>query len=146
MRLGRVTLAMALSLVLLGFTGSRPHNLGVKDGALAACPDSPNCVSTQAKDARHAIAPLTYTTSREQALQRLTDIIRSLPRTRIVTSRADYLHVEFTSALFRFVDDVEFFLDDTAKTIHFRSASRLGYSDLGVNRKRMEEIRRRFQP
>ncbi|MEN6474950.1 MAG: DUF1499 domain-containing protein [Syntrophaceae bacterium] len=130
----------------MGFTGSRPHNLGVKDGALAACPDSPNCVSTQAKDARHAIAPLTYTTSREQALQRLTDIIRSLPRTRIVTSRADYLHVEFTSALFRFVDDVEFFLDDTAKTIHFRSASRLGYSDLGVNRKRMEEIRRRFQP
>jgi len=136
---------MALSLVLLGFTGSRPPNLGVKDGALAACPDSPNCVSTQAKDAGHAIAPLTYATTKEQALLRLTAIINSLPRTRIVTSSADYLHVEFTSALFRFVDDVEFFCDDTAKTIHFRSSSRLGYSDLGVNRKRMEEIRRRFQ-
>lgn len=143
MRLGRVTLAMTL-LVLLGFSGSRAQNLGVKDGALAACPNSPNCVSTQAKDAGHAIAPLTYTTSREQAVQRLTAIINSLPRTRIVTSTADYLHVEFTSALFRFVDDVEFFFDDAAKTIHFRSASRLGYSDLGVNRKRMEDIRQRF--
>lgn len=144
MRLGRVTLAMTL-LVLLGFTGSRAQNLGVKDGALAACPNSPNCVSTQAKDAGHAVAPLTYATSKEQAIQRLTDIIRTLPRTRIVTSTADYLHVEFTSALFRFVDDVEFLFDDAAKTIHFRSASRLGYSDLGVNRKRMEDIRRRFQ-
>ena len=143
MRLGRVTLAMTL-LVLLGFTGSRPQNLGVKDGVLAACPNSPNCVSTQAKDARHTIAPLTYATSKEQAIQRLTDIINSLPRTRIVTSTADYLHAEFTSALFRFVDDVEFFFDDAAKTIHFRSASRLGYSDLGVNRKRMEDIRQRF--
>jgi uncharacterized protein (DUF1499 family) len=143
MRIGRVTLAMTL-LVLLGFSGSRAQNLGVKDGVLAACPNSPNCVSTQAKDARHAIAPLTYTTSREQAVQRLTAIINSLPRTRIVTSTADYLHVEFTSALFRFVDDVEFFFDDAAKTIHFRSASRLGYSDLGVNRKRMEDIRQRF--
>jgi len=145
MRLGRITYAMALSLVLLGFTGPRPQNLGVRNGALAACPDSPNCVSTQAKDARHTIEPLRYDTSREQALQRLTAIMRSWPRTRIVTTTADYLHVEFTSALFRFVDDVEFFFDDAAKTIHFRSASRLGYSDLGVNRKRMEEIRRRFQ-
>jgi len=142
MRYGRVTLAMTL-LVLMGFTGTRAQNLGVKDGSLAPCPNSPNCVSTQAADAKHAIAPLTYTSTQAEALRRLIEIIHSLPRTRVVSDTADYLHVTFTSALFRFVDDVEFYFDDARKTIHFRSASRLGYSDLGVNRKRMED-RQRF--
>lgn len=144
MRYGRVTLAMTF-LVLMGFTGTRAQNPGVKDGALAPCPNSPNCVSTQATDTKHAIAPLTYSTTQAEALRRLTEIIHSLPRTRVVSDTADYLHVTFTSALFRFVDDVEFYFDDARKTIHFRSASRMGYSDLGVNRKRMEDIRRRFQ-
>lgn len=77
-------------------------------------------------------------------MRKLTAAIQSMPRRKIVIATENYLHVEFSSAIFRFVDDVEFFLDDATQTIHFRSASRLGYSDLGVNRKRMEEIRRRF--
>ena len=144
MDLKRFSLLMAAWLVLLGCTGTRPNNLGVKSGELAPCPDSPNCVSTEARDAKHRIEPLKYSTSREEAMRKLTAAIQSMPRRKIVIATGNYLHVEFSSAIFRFVDDVEFFLDDATQTIHFRSASRLGYSDLGVNRKRMEEIRRRF--
>lgn len=108
---------------------------------LAQCPSSPNCVSTQATDEGHAIAPFRYRKSRAEAKEALKDIIRTMPRTKLVEEDESYLHYEFTSLLLRFVDDVEFLFDDESKTIHFRSASRTGYGDLGVNRKRMEEIR-----
>jgi len=112
----------------------------------APCPDSPNCVSTQAPptDNTHAIAPIAYTGEREAAQQRLLAVIQAMPDTTIITAEREYIYVEFRSRLLRFVDDVEFYLDDTAKLIHFRSASRLGRGDLGVNRRRMEEIRRRL--
>lgn len=112
----------------------------------APCPDSPNCVSTQASptDKTHAIAPIAYTESREAAHQRLLAVILAMPRTIIITTEPEYIYAEFRTRLLRFVDDVEFYLDDAAKLIHFRSASRLGRGDLGVNRQRMEEIRRRF--
>lgn len=105
------------------------------------CPSSPNCVSTQAQDEGHAIAPLRYQKSRAEAKESLKTIIQAMPRTKLVEEDESYLHYEFTSLLLRFVDDVEFLFDDESKTIHFRSASRTGYGDLGVNRKRMEEIR-----
>jgi uncharacterized protein (DUF1499 family) len=108
---------------------------------LPPCPSSPNCVTTQATDQGHAIAPFRYQKSRAEAKEALKEIVGSLPRTRLVEEDASYLHYEFTSLLLRFVDDVEFLFDDEAKTIHFRSGSRTGYGDLGVNRKRMEEIR-----
>ena len=108
---------------------------------LSPCPSSPNCVSTQAQDESHAIAPLRYQKTRAEAKEALKAIIRSLPRTKLVEEDDTYLHYEFTSLLLRFVDDVEFLFDAEAKTIHFRSASRSGYGDLGVNRRRMEEIR-----
>ncbi|MEP6958653.1 MAG: DUF1499 domain-containing protein [Nitrospirota bacterium] len=108
---------------------------------LSPCPSSPNCVSTQAQDESHAIAPLRYQKTRAEAKEALKAIIRTLPRTKLVEEDDTYLHYEFTSLLLRFVDDVEFLFDDEAKTIHFRSASRTGYGDLGVNRHRMEEIR-----
>jgi uncharacterized protein (DUF1499 family) len=108
---------------------------------LRPCPTSPNCVSTQAQDDGHAIAPLRYRKSRVEAKEVLKEGVRSLPRTKLIEEDESYLHYEFTSLLFRFVDDVEFLFDDETKTIHFRSASRTGYSDLGVNRNRMEGIR-----
>lgn len=109
---------------------------------LPPCPSSPNCVSTQATDQGHAIDPIRYRKARAEAKEALKQAIRSLPRVILVEEDESYLHYEFTSLLFRFVDDVEFVFDDTTKTLHFRSASRTGYGDLGVNRKRMEEIRR----
>ena len=126
-------------------SGTRLSTLGIKDGRLAPCPGSPNCVSTQAQDEKHRIDPLKYTGTQDQAKQRLVQVISTMPRARVITDEQGYLHVEFTSLIFRFVDDVEFFFDDANKLIHFRSASRTGYSDLGVNRKRMEEIRKRFE-
>ena len=108
---------------------------------LAPCPSSPNCVSTQTQDEQHAIAPLRYQRSKVEAKETLKTIVLSLPRTKLVEEDETYLHYEFTSLLLRFVDDVEFLFDEETKTIHFRSASRIGHSDFGVNRRRMEEIR-----
>lgn len=110
---------------------------------LRPCPASPNCVSTlsPANDERHVIAPFRYRKPKAEAREALKEILRTLPRTRLVEEDESYLHYEFTSLLLRFVDDVEFLFDDEAKIIHFRSASRTGYGDLGVNRKRMEEVR-----
>ncbi|MBU6435537.1 MAG: DUF1499 domain-containing protein [Nitrospirae bacterium] len=109
---------------------------------LGPCPSSPNCVSTQAKNGEQAIAPFRYQTTRAEAKEALKAIIRSLPSTKLVEEDETYLHYEFTSFLLRFVDDVEFLFEDETKTIHFRSASRTGYGDLGVNRRRMEGIRK----
>jgi uncharacterized protein (DUF1499 family) len=95
-----------------------------------------------AEDARHAIAPYRFRKSSPEAKEALKEAIATLPRAKLVEEEEAYLHYEFTSRLLRFVDDVEFVFDDESKTIHFRSASRIGYGDYGVNRDRMEEIRR----
>ena len=128
------------------FSGTRPDNLGVSNGKLAACPNSPNCVSSQSasSDTIHFIQPLKYTSTLEKALADLKAVIESEPRTIIIKESSDYLYAEFKSALMGYVDDVEFYLDSSSNTIHVRSASRLGQSDLGVNRKRVETIRTKF--
>ena len=130
-------------LMTLSCAGSRPDNLGIADGRLAKCPDSPNCVNSQTTDEKHSITPFTYDGSRQDAIQRLKQAVSDLKRTQIVEERDDYLRIECTSALFRFVDDVEFYFPEE-NVIHVRSASRLGYSDLGVNRKRVETLRELF--
>ena len=106
-----------------------------------ACPASPNCVSSFATDKKHHISPLKYSATKEQLLQNLKNRIANMGNAKIVAEKEDYLHVEFTSKVLRFVDDTEFLLDDDSKTLHFRSASRLGHSDFGVNRKRIEAIK-----
>ncbi len=131
---------LSLGLLVAGCTGTRPAGRGLHDGKLAPCPASPNCVSSQSTDREHAIDPLRYTGSLAGTMADLTKIITGMPRARVVTGTENYLHVEFTSAIFRFVDDVEFFIDEGSSVIHVRSASRLGHSDLGVNRKRIEAI------
>ncbi|MEM7813147.1 MAG: DUF1499 domain-containing protein [Planctomycetota bacterium] len=116
---------------------------GVTDGRLAPCPDKPNCVCSHADadDAVHAIDPLTLTGDPSDAIARLRDVIDAMPRTSVVEQSDTYLRVEFKTLLMRYVDDVECLLDADAGVIHIRSASRVGYSDLGANRKRVEAIR-----
>ncbi|MGB3641065.1 MAG: DUF1499 domain-containing protein [Rivularia sp. (in: cyanobacteria)] len=128
------------------FSGTKPDNLGVSNGKLAACPNSPNCVSSQSptSDETHFIQPLKYTSTTEKALTDVKNVIESEDRTKIIKESSDYLYAEFKTALMGFVDDVEFYLDSSSNTIHVRSASRLGQSDLGVNRKRIETIRTKF--
>ena len=126
------------------FSGKRPNDLGVRNGLLKPVPDSPNAVSSQATGGYHRIEPLSYNGTAEPAMAALRSIIESTPRTSIVEERDDYLYVEFSSRLIGYVDDVEFYFPPDEKIIHVRSASRLGYSDLGVNRKRIENIRTKF--
>lgn len=140
----RIGGAIMLCLLLASCSGTKPSTLGLTEGRLSPCPNSPNCVSTQELSEVHRIDPIPYTGTAEQAHAALLEVIGSMPRARVVTNNDKYIHAEFTSRIFRFVDDVEFVIDDKDRLIHFRSASRLGYSDLGVNRKRMEEIRKRF--
>ena len=121
------------------------HELGLTQGRLAPCPDSPNCVATRAESDEHKIEPLQFTAVPDEAFDRLKRIVAAMSGSRIVTADDDYFHAEFRSRLLGFVDDVEFRLDDSAGVIHFRSASRVGHSDLGANRARMEEIRERFE-
>jgi uncharacterized protein (DUF1499 family) len=111
---------------------------------LAPCPSKPNCVSSQARDATHQIAPIAFRGDPAQAMRRLRAVIEAMPRTRIVSASDTALRAEFTSRLFRFVDDVDCVVDAAAEVIQIRSASRVGYSDLGVNRKRVEAIRAAF--
>jgi uncharacterized protein (DUF1499 family) len=141
--MNRFVCLLVAILIVLGCSGSRPSFVAEGD-KLAPCPETPNCVSTLSTDTQHAIAPLTYTGSLEEAMQILIAVVDAMPRTEVVTAKGSYLYVEFTTKVWRFVDDVEFILDDEHKVINFRSASRLGKSDLGVNRKRMEEVRSRF--
>jgi len=101
-------------------------------------------VSSQATDTEHRIASIGYDSSSAIAMARLKRVIGGMKRARIVAEKDDYLRVDFTSAIMRFVDDAEFYFDDRSKRIEMRSAARLGYSDFGVNRRRMETIRKRF--
>jgi uncharacterized protein (DUF1499 family) len=126
---------------LFSFSGTRPDTLGLKDGKLAACPGTPNCVSSQATDAEHKVDAIAYFAPTAEVMEKLKSVVTNMERAEVVESGSSYLYAEFTSGLMGFVDDVEFYVDDAAKVIHVRSASRLGQSDLGVNRKRVEEIR-----
>lgn len=124
-------------------SGKRPADLGVRNGRLKAAPSSPNAVSSQATDG-HQIAPLAYAGRAEAAMKALKAIVDGTPNTHLVENKPDYLYAEYASALLGFVDDVEFYFPPGGSIIQVRSASRLGYSDLGVNRKRIEAIRARL--
>jgi len=106
------------------------------------CPQSPNCVSSLASEGKHFIAPLNYIGTREAAFQALVGIIEAEPRARIAGRQKNYLHAEFKSRIFGFVDDVEFLFSSDQPMIQVRSASRKGHYDFGVNRRRIENIRR----
>lgn len=110
--------------------------------ALAPCPSTPNCVTSEADpaDAEHWMAALPLRTPPAEARARLVAIVAAMPRTALVEERDDYLRFTFTSRTWRFVDDVEFVLDPAAGIVRFRSASRVGRGDMGVNRARMEAI------
>jgi uncharacterized protein (DUF1499 family) len=140
--LQRIVLMSILSSILAACAGERPDHLGVRDGRLAECPGSPNCVSSQAVDEGHRIAPLVFSDDPGPAFARLKQTLALRGDTTITEEGPGYLRVEFRTAFF--VDDGEFLLDGQQRWIQVRSASRLGYSDLGKNRRRLEAIRRQF--
>ena len=129
---------------LLSLSGKRPTNLGVHEGRLRACPNSPNCVCSYDTDKEHGIEPLSFSGEATAAIARIKEMVEAMPLTEIIESSGDYIYAEFTTPTMGYVDDVEFYADPGASVIHVRSASRLGKSDLGLNRKRVEEIRAKF--
>lgn len=124
-------------------TSKRPVHLGVSHGRLAGCPPVNNCVCSQAEDIAHYVEPLS---SPEfggfSLLERLASALRACENAEIVTLTDVYLHAECHSALLGFVDDLEFFWHAEEGVCHVRSASRLGMTDLGKNRARVEKLRR----
>lgn len=137
---------LALSLLSPSACGnSKPPELGVRHGGLAPCPRSPNCVASQEMISDHAVSPIRFSGSPAEAMARLRDIIKSLPRARIIRKEPDYLRAEFSSRVFGFIDDLELWHDRKAGVIQVRSAARTGYWDLGVNRERVETLRALFK-
>jgi uncharacterized protein (DUF1499 family) len=126
---------------ILSCAGNRPSNLGISNGGLAPCPSSPNCVSSDARGKDYHVLPLELAAPPVKAWQSAREVVSEFPRTRIVTETTNYLHAECRSLLFRFVDDLELHLRPAEGIIAIRSASRLGYSDFGVNRRRVEDLR-----
>jgi uncharacterized protein (DUF1499 family) len=141
-QIARLSVVALVASSLVACAGPRPSTLGPSGERLAACPASPNCVSSDATDAAHAVAPFALAVPAAQAWPVVLDAVAALPRTRIVTDAEGYLHAECRSALLGFVDDLELQLHPSAGQIAVRSASRLGHSDLGVNRRRVETLRR----
>ncbi|MBE9105072.1 DUF1499 domain-containing protein [Nostoc cf. edaphicum LEGE 07299] len=135
-----ILLTLISSLILPGATWAA-SSLGVDNGHLSSCPASDNCVVSQNADEKHAIDPIPYHVDRNAAREILLKVIGVVPRTEIVEQTDNYIHALSKSRIFKFVDDVEFYLPPNESVIHLRSASRVGESDLGVNRRRVEQIR-----
>jgi uncharacterized protein (DUF1499 family) len=131
-------------LVLSACSGSRPPDLGVVGELLRPCPSSPNCVSSDAPegDGHHVLA---FTLTGEgDPWTAARAAVEETPRTTVVTHTNRYLHAEYRIAVFGFVDDLELHYRPADGVIAVRSASRVGHSDLGVNRRRVEDLRRRL--
>jgi uncharacterized protein (DUF1499 family) len=126
---------------LFSCADTRPSNLGVKDARLAPCPSTPNCVSSDDTDAAHSIASFHVVLPPREAWRAIRATVAGLPRIEVISETDEYLHAECSSAVFGFVDDLELHLRPAQNLIAVRSAARLGYSDLGVNRKRVENLR-----
>ena len=126
---------------LFSCSGTRPATLGIKEGRLAPCPSTPNCVSSDAIDSGHSIAAFQIVVPPADARGALRAALEGLPRIQIIAATDDYVHAECSSAFFGFVDDLELHLRPSQNSIAVRSAARLGHSDFGVNRKRVESLR-----
>jgi uncharacterized protein (DUF1499 family) len=138
-------IAFAL-LIFLTLTGSlmlptAASAVGVSNGHLTNCPASNNCVVSLGGDDKHAIDPIEYHVNRNKAREILQKVLTVVPRTSVIEETDNYIHATSTSRIFKFVDDVEFYFPNDENVIHLRSASRIGESDLGVNRRRVEQIR-----
>ena len=140
-----IALFVIIVFFIFGYMSNSGEAYGLVEGRLKQCPDKPNCVSSEfVSDAEHYIEPLVYSVDQAtQVLPRLKMIIGEMGGS-VQLEKADYLAATFTSSLFRFVDDLELRIDTVQKTIHLRSASRVGHSDLGVNRKRVERLKNAF--
>jgi uncharacterized protein (DUF1499 family) len=153
-RTSLIAIAAIVGLIVVGYAGGRwavewasprPSDPRVSNGQLAPCPESSNCVTSRATDASQATVPIVYSTSTEAARNRLINILNSIPRLTIVEDRPDYIRAETRSLVWGFIDDNEFYFDESIKVIEVRAASRLNIGDSDRNRERIEMIRTQFE-
>jgi uncharacterized protein (DUF1499 family) len=140
-----IFLTLTISLIFPAATWAVSSGLGVNNGHLSSCPASDNCVVSQDADSKHAIDPIAYHIDRNAARDTLLKVLTVVPRTEVIEQTNNYIHALSKSRIFKFVDDVEFYFPPNESVIHLRSASRVGESDLGVNRRRLEQIRLALQ-
>jgi uncharacterized protein (DUF1499 family) len=135
------TLVILIGVILIGFSiaSRKQPELGLNNGQLQPCPATPNCVCSEYQVEDAYIEPFTYTSTSEQAWARVKRVIAETGGV-VISETADYLHVVYETPLLRYRDDVEFRLDKNNQQIQVRSASRVGRSDMGTNRKRVEKI------
>lgn len=139
-----VIIAMLIGFfVYVNMNNGVPEGLGVNEGLLAPCPDMPNCVSSQASpdDAEHYVEPILYRTSIKNVQLKVEQYLLANEDARILESDLGYTHIVIRSPLFGFKDDLELYFPEADSVMHVRSASRVGYDDLDVNRKRVRQIR-----
>ena len=140
-----IGVVVILGLVLWARSVPRSQELGVNAaGELATCNEAPNCISSMASKPEQFMEPWAYSGSTEVARERLLLILRLLPNVKIIAEDETYLAAEFRVAQL-FIDDVEFLIDPQIRVVHFRSSSRIGVDDFGVNRKRMQRIGEAFK-
>lgn len=150
----KIVLIILVVLVLSGFIGFFVLGLmsqsgeagGLVGGRLAKCPDKPNCVCTEFEaDLTHYTEPVLISRSDTSGvLSGLKTVIQEMGG-KVQKEDSQYLAATFTSSFFRFVDDLEIRIDLDQKTIHMRSSSRVGHSDRGVNKKRIERLKKLYQ-
>lgn len=119
--------------------------IGVKNGRLSDCPSSPNCVSTQTDQEEKKMKPLPFSKDLETTKSLIKEVLNERPRTTVETENENYIHAVVESKWMKFKDDVEFYLDQEEEVVHFRSASRVGHSDFGVNKKRMKDFSEHYE-
>lgn len=141
------SIAFTSLIVLAGCTSKAPI-LGVENGQLTPCPDKPNCVNSLSQGEAHYIEPIIIADTKVAVKNDILKVVNGFENSKVTVSESSYVRAEFTSKIFGFVDDVEFYFPETMSsdtTVHVRSASRLGYSDFNVNRERVEKIRLKFE-
>ncbi len=141
----KITLFFLCTTLIVGVSAEiHQRHPGREIVRISPCPESPNCVSSMEQFPDRRIEPLRHDTTENEAIEKLRKIVETMPRAIIVQSSPLYLRVEFKSAIFKFVDDLEMLAEEGTGVVHIRSASRVGYWDFGVNRRRVERIRARF--
>ncbi len=137
------TILITLALIFMASCSSSKSTVPrINNGKFLPCPSSPNCVSSQAEDAKHKVDPIAFPIRKKTVIQGIiVKALNEIGRVEILTNTPEHIHAIFKTKIFKFKDDLDLYIDQTENLIHVRSASRTGYSDFNVNRKRVEQLR-----